>query len=185
LDSAITQETVENLIMDAGVVYLNYGTVGERILGATEGGNSFSVVREIRQIPVDGARGKVKGMSRLTKEDASLKVNLKEMSAANIMLAIAGATKSDFPAVTPTHDEIRSSGKISDTDYQDNVALVATVSGSTEPVVIILENALSDGNFDIGAKDKDEAVVPVEFSAHYDPADLTKVPYAIRYPKMS
>jgi hypothetical protein len=179
----ITEETLQNLILDAGVVYLNYGESEERILGATEGGNTFTVEREIREMPFDGLKGKTKGARRIIREDAKLTVNLKELSAENIALALAGAVAVDFPESTSTHKEIRSSGKIIDTDYTDNVALVATISGSDIPVVILVENALSDGNFEIGAVDKDEAVIPVEFSAHYDPEDEDGlVPYAIRYP---
>ncbi len=179
----ITEETLQNLILDAGVVYLNYGESEERILGATEGGNTFTVEREIREMPFDGLKGKTKGARRIIREDAKLTVNLKELSAENIALALAGAVVVDFPESISTHKEIRSSGTIVDTDYTDNVALVATISGSDIPVVILVENALSDGNFEIGAVDKDEAVIPVEFSAHYDPEDEDGlVPYAIRYP---
>lgn len=183
--SAITTETSKNLLFDAGVVYLNYGLQGERILGATEGGNTFTVEREIREIPVDGARGKVKGLRRIVSENCKLVVNLKELSVENIKLALSGSTSTDYPStIDKTHDEVRSTGKISDSDYTNNIALVATLSGSSAPVVCIIENALSDGNFEIGATDKEEAVVTVEFSAHYDPEDLTKVPWAIRYPSM-
>lgn len=185
---SITGETVKNLLLDAGVVYVNYGLgddMGERVLGATEGGNTFLVEREVREIPVDGARGKVKGLRRIVREDAKLTVNMKEMSAENIRLALSGAEVSDYPEEEEkTHDEIRSTGEITDDDYVDNVALVATLSGSDTPVVCIVENALSDGNFEIGAEDKDEAVVPVEFSAHFDVEDMGKTPWAIRYPVM-
>lgn len=182
---SITKETVKNLLCDAGVVYLNYGLEGERVLGATEGGNTFTIEREIREIPVDGARGKVKGLRRIVSENAKLTVNLKEMSAENIRLALAGAAVSDYPSTgEKTHDEIRSTGEIGDTDYANNVALVARLSGTNRPVVCVIENALADGNFEIGGKDKEEAVVPVEFSAHFDPEDMSTVPWAVRYPVM-
>ena len=185
MSGAITKQTVENLICGAGVVFINYNLPGERILGATEGGNTFTVEREIREMPMDGVRGKVKGLRRIISENAKLTVRMKEMSADNIMLALAGAGKFDYPSTEDkTHDEIRSIGAIGDSDYRDNVALVAKLSGSSTPVVCIIENALSDGNFEVGGKDKEEAVIPVEFSAHYDPEDMDTVPYAIRYPIM-
>jgi len=185
----VTKETLQSLILDAGVVYLNYGdTTNERILGATEGGNTFTVEREIREIPFDGMKGKTKGARRIIREDAKLTVNLKELTAENIATALAGATISEIPD-KEDYQEIRSTGFLQDSDYIDNVALVATISGSTKPVVIILENVLSDGNFEIGATDKEEAVIAVEFSAHYDPDDLeadgaVKVPYTIHYPEI-
>ncbi len=188
MSNSITHETTQNLLLDAGVVYINYGLgegQGERILGATEGGNTFTIEREIKEIEVDGTRGKTKGLRRIIGEDAKLVVNLKEMSAENIALALAGSIVSDFPSVTATHEEVRSTGDVSDSDYIDNVALVAKISGSNVPVVCIVENALSDGNFEIGTSHNDEAVIPVTFSAHYDPEDVTEtVPFAVRYPKM-
>lgn len=183
---AITSETAQNLLLDAGVVYINYGLgagQGERILGATEGGNKFKIEREIKEIELDGVKGKTKGLRRIISENASLEVNLKELSAENIALALAGSAVSDYPTVAASHDEIRSSGTIASSDYIDNVALVAKISGSGVPVICILENVIADGNFEIGATHNDEAVVPVVFSAHFDP-DVDEVPYAIRYPKM-
>lgn len=179
-----TSETVKNLILDAGIVYKNYGGAGEAVLGATMGGNSFSVEREIREIEVDGVLGKVKGLRRIITENAMLTVNLKEMSTANLKLALPGSTSTNYPSATPTHDSIVSVGKIADSDYLTNIALVATVSGSTTPVVILLSNALADGGFEIALEDKNEAVIEIQFSAHYDPATLTTVPYEIRYPKI-
>lgn len=53
----ITTKTVQNMLLDSGAVYINYGeTTGERIIGATSGGNSFVVEREIKEIEVDGAK---------------------------------------------------------------------------------------------------------------------------------
>jgi hypothetical protein len=181
----IRTETVKNLILDAGVVYVNYGLADERILGATQGGNTFVVEREIKEIEVDGAKGKVKGLRRIITENAMLTTNLREMSASNIKLALAGSTSTDVMAadgVTKTHDSIKSSGDISDADYLDNVALVAKVSGSNENVIIIVENALSDGGLTLNLEDKEENTTEVQFSAHYDPANLADVPYEVRYP---
>lgn len=260
--SAVTSTTVKNLILDEGVVYKNYGLAGEAIIGATAGGNSFTVEREIKEIEVDGVKGKVKGLRRLITENAMLTVNLKEMSTDNIKLALAGST-STAPTVNTivpaeylglgtsgaetftfnhapilgtevfyvdgvkanwvrgthytisgtdltiigtntialsaelttgytwnsgeaaTHDVITSNGTIADADYIDNVACVATVSGSTDPVIIILKNVLSDGNFELSLEDKEEAVIELQLSAHYDPASLSTPIYEIRYPKIS
>jgi|GEM_PF-790602 len=92
----VTQKTVENMLLDAGVVYVNYGLTTERVLGATNGGNKFLVEREFREVEIDGLKGKTKGMKRLLSENASLEVNLKEMSSENIMLALPGSTKTDY-----------------------------------------------------------------------------------------
>jgi hypothetical protein len=181
----IRTETAKNLILDAGVVYINYGKAGERILGATQGGNTFVVEREIKEIEMDGAKGKIKGLRRIITENAMLTVNMREMSTANIKFALAGSTSTDVLAadgVTKTHDSIKSSGDVSDSDYLDNVAIVAKVSGSGENIIVILENVLADGEFNLTFEDKEESTTEVQLSAHYDPANLENVPYEIRYP---
>lgn len=171
------------MLLDAGVVYLNYGEAEERVLGATSGGNGFVVSREIKEIEVDGSKGKTKGFRRIITENATLTTNLKELSAENIKIALAGSTST---VDGTTQDEtIKSTGQIVDADYLKNVALVTTISGDSKPVVIKIYNALSDGDLDITTSDKDEAVVELQLSAHYDPADLTKEIYDITYPNIA
>lgn len=154
-------------------------------MGATSGGNSFTVEREIKVIEVDGAKGKVKGLRRITEHNASLTVNLIEMSAENLKLALTAADLSDVMDQSGTvkiADKVAPRDKILDSDYIKNIALVATVSGTNEPCVIILYNALADDEIELELEDKEEGVLEVVFSAHYDPANLDQVPYEIRYP---
>ena len=174
----VTSTTTQHLILDAGVVYTNYGEISEETLGATHGGNTFEVTREIREIEVDGARGKIKGLRRKITENATLTVNLKEITSAAVQLALAGSTFNN----DGTHDVIKSNLAIAVGDYLDNVALVAEVSGTTNPIIIIIENALADNDLSVAFNDKDEGVLEIQFSAHYDPDALTTVPYEIRYP---
>lgn len=184
--SGITKETLQSMVLDAGVVYLNYGLESEKVLGATSGGNKFSVEREIKTTEVDGARGKVKGLRRLIAENVSLTTNLKELNARNIQLALAGSTLSDVmdEDLVPkkTHDKITTSSNIQDNDYLENISLVAELSGSKDPVIITLYNALSDGSFEMGLTDTEEAVVEVTFSAHYNPLAMDEPIYDIRFP---
>lgn len=189
--SGVTNNTVKNMILDAGVIYKNYGVEGdEAIIGATDGGNTFLVEREVREIPVDGLKGKTKGLRRIISENAQLTVNLKEMSTENLQMALPGTTAVDDPGEDPTHDKITSNFHLEDgivdaeaDDYIANVAFVGNVSGNDEPVVIMLHNVLSDGNFELNATDQEEGVVELQLSAHYDPEDLDEPIYEIRYPK--
>lgn len=176
----VSTATTKNIVLDAGVVYLNYGLVDERILGATSGGNTFTVEREVREIEIDGAKGKVKGLRRVTSENANLTVNLKEMSAENIKLALNGQI--DNTGID--HDVITSKGSISDSDYLENVAIVAPVLGQSNPCIIVLHNALSDGDsLEMSLEDDNESTIELQLSAHYDPTDLDTPIYEVRYPK--
>lgn len=88
----LTQEQIENIVIDTGVVYVNYGEIGERILAPVRGGNQFLVERTIRDIEFDGRRGKTKGMRRIVEENAKLVVGIMDLSMDNIALALSGAT---------------------------------------------------------------------------------------------
>ena len=177
----ITTETVKRLFVDAGSVYVNYVEPDERLLGATRGGNTFTIEQDVREIEVDGARGPVKGLRRIIEVRAQIVANLLEMTAENLKAALAGATVEE----NGTHDIITRKLTIKDSDYLKNVALVGEISGSQEPVICIVKNALADGNFSINTADKDEAGIDITFTGHIDPEYLDEEPWEIRFPKMA
>lgn len=177
----ITTETVKRLFVDAGAVYLNYDETDERLLGATRGGNTFTIEQEVREIEIDGARGPVKGLRRVVSVRAQIVANLLEMTTENLKAALAGATVEE----NGTHDIITRKLTIKDSDYLKNVALVGEISGSQEPVICIVKNALSDGNFSVNTADKDEAGLEVTFTGHFDPENLDEEPWEIRFPKIT
>lgn len=179
----VTTETVKRLFLDAGAVYLNYGETEERLLGATNDGNTFTIEQDVREIEVDGARGPVKGLRRIIEVRAQIVANLLELTAENLKTALAGSTMEDYPdGEEKTHDKISRKLTIADTDYIGNVALVGEISGSQEPVICIIKNALVDGNFNIDTADKEEAGLEVTFTGHFDPADMDDEPWEIRFP---
>lgn len=182
-NTGITTDTAKHMVLDAGAVYLNYGEPEERLFGATREGSEFTVEHEIREIEVDGLRGPTKGFRRVVEEHVRLTVNLLEMSAENVKTALVGAsvdntTDSDVRSVTR-------SLAMADIEYLTNIALVADYSGSSEPVVIILKNALSDGNFTLSASDREESVAELQFTGHFDPENLDQSPFEIRFPVIS
>jgi hypothetical protein len=176
-------------LLDAGAIYKNLtfdeltGDFTGTLLGATSGGNEFALAQETRVIEVDGIKGQSKGSVVIDSETPSLTVNLKEITAQNIALAIAGSSVDETDA---NYDIITSKGKIELTDYLENVAFVGRISGSNKPVVIIIDNAISLEGLTISTQDKAEAVIPVVFTGHYDEnnVELGTAPYKIYYPKM-
>jgi hypothetical protein len=184
-----TAQSPLHYLLDAGAVYKNLtfdaltGDFSGELLGATSGGNEFSLAQETRVIEVDGLKGQGKGNVVVDAEVPSLTVNLKELTAKNIALAIAG---SDIDVSNEFYDIITSKGKIELADYLTNISFVGRISGSDRPIVIVIENALSLEGLTIGTADKAEAVVPVVLTGHYDEnnVELGTAPYKIYYPKM-
>ena len=186
--NAYTSKTPDRYLLDAGAIYFNlkFSEAGEatgELMGATNGGNEFSLTQEMREIEIDGTKGRSKGGTVIQSENADLMVNLKELTADNIERAIAGATRDT--TTMKGYDIISSKGRILMEDYAENVAYVGRLSGNKKPVIIVLENALSMEGLSIATSDDDEATVPIKFGAHYnaDTTELEAAPYKIYWPK--
>ena len=174
-----TEQTPNNLMIDAGAIYKDYGLVGEALLGATSGGNEFQVVIKTRDVKVDGLKGTVKGLTRIISTDVTLKVNMLEVTAETLKIALMGEV--DLTGLD--YDVITGKTEIALTDYIDNIALVGRLSGSAKPVVIMLKNALSSDGIKFSNKDAVDNILPITFTASIDPATPTVSPYEIRFPK--
>lgn len=184
----VTKQTAERMLLDAGAIYKNLkkedGEWTGEALGATSGGNEFVVEIEQRQPEIDGIKTRIKGLSFVEEHESHLVVNLKELTAKNIQLAIGPA---DIDESGEEFDVITGRTTIEDDDYLENIAYVGRLSGSKKPVIIILKNALSAEGFTLGSEDNDEAVVPITFNAYvdFDDAQAGKTAYEIHWPKTS
>ena len=181
----LTSETFERLIIDAGQVRKNYVDENDTgvFLGATRGGSVFKVETEIREMPVDGAKGPVIGDKRIIKVTATLECNFIESTTEIYKRMLPGSSAASYPSSNATHDDITRAFQLSAEDYIDNVVLIGEVSGSEEPVILFIENALSDGKLSISLTDNDEAVNKITFIGHFDPDDLDAEPWKIRFPQ--
>lgn len=177
----ITTETYERLIIDAGQVRKNYVDENDPgvLLGATRGGSVFAVETELREMPVDGAKGPVKGDKRIIKVTASLECNFIESTTEIFKRILCGSSAVPFES---SHDDITRSLQLQASDYLTNVVMIGEVSGSSEPVILFIENALSDGKLSMSLSDNDETVNKVKFIGHFDPDDLDAEPWKIRFP---
>lgn len=180
--TGITENTPDRYIIDSGAVFLGFTDFDNpgTLLGATSGGSTFTIEQEITELPVDGSHGPVKGCRRITGTKAALTVNLLEHTLANMKLTLAGSTSVTFEVFW---DAVQRNAQIQDSDYIDNVTLIGEVSGNERAVAIQLKNAIIDSNFELSFIDKEEGVIAVTFTAHFDPADLETEPWVIIWPK--
>ena len=176
--NGISADTYERLALDSGAVYLNYGTPQQELIGATRGGNTISVESEIREMPADGAPGPVLGSQRRVRTVPKLTVNLLEMKTDGLEMNLVGSEHTS----NATHDVITRNRQIELGDYFGNVTLVLQKTGTDEVFGFTLKNALSLGNYELAAADDDEAVTVLEFTGHYDPANLADDPWEIFNP---
>lgn len=157
--SKLTLEQIEKIVMDTGVVYVNYGLGGERTLAPCRGDNTFSVEAEIREVEVNGLKGKTKGLRRKIAENATLEVNLMDLSLENLKMALPGSRL--------VENKLTNGWTIKSTDYIDNVTLIGKDMGDNYKKVTI-NNALMDESLSVAMNEDAESVIKLVFSAHYD-----------------
>jgi len=167
----ITADTYKRFIIDSGAVYTGFTSFASlgTLLGATRGGSSLVIEQEIKDMEVDGARGGVIGSRRITMVKATLTVNFIEHTLAGLKRALVG---SDSAAFETNWNAITRDLVIADADFLADVTIVGEVSGDSDAMAISLKNAIADGNFELTFADKEEGVISMAFTSHFDPADL-------------
>lgn len=186
--SGFNSETAEKLLLDAGAFLKNFvvGTdtfdaavTAGKLIGATQGGGTFSAVPTVRKIEIDGVKGAAKGLEVIDEWVVTLMANVKEVSAESIQLALGASDIVDGPT---GYKKITANNYIELDDYVDNVVWVGKLSGSDTPVIIEVKNAISLGGITLNMEDKNEGLIPTTFTGHYDSTDLDTPPFTIYYP---
>lgn len=189
--SGYTKETAQNLLLDAGAFFKNFDVENDdfdgavkagKLLGATKDGGEFSATPTVRQIEVDGIKGKAKGLEMIDTWDVYLKANVLEIKKETLAAALCASELDE--KTNPDYDIITAKNSIELTDYIDNVTWVGTLSGSDKPVVIQVFNAINTDGLKLTTKDKDQAVIAMTFYGHYDQEQLNTPPFEIYYPKV-
>lgn len=175
----ITDETLNNLLLDAGAVYLDYGTETEALLGCCSGASEFSVIPKYRSISANGVMSSTKGLNFKISEEVTLKVSLLEVTAATLQMALNANVDS-----TGLEADILTGGANGKLKYLINVALVTRISGNQQPIVIILKNAINLDGLKLKTEDQKDNLLPVTFTANLDLNDLNGSAYEIHYPKV-
>jgi len=171
-----------NLILDAGAVYMNFVSQDDPgiLLGATRGGNVFTIEQEIKDMPVDGVKGPAKGSRRFTRVNAKLTCHFIEHTLALYQIGIPGSETT----IGPDHIKLSRNLVITDEDYINNIVIVAQVSATNETVVCGVRNALADGNFEMGTEDSNERGLTLQFTGHLDKQNLDEEPWILMYPEI-
>ena len=189
--TGFTQDTAKRLLLDAGAFVKDFEPATDtwdtvkttKIIGATQGGGSFSAVPTIRRIEIDGVKGAAKGLEALDEWVVTITANVKEVSADALALALASSTNT--AAGTPEgYNKIAANNSIELTDYLTNITWIGKLSGSDQPVIILVKNALCTNGLSLTMADKAEGVIALTFTGHYDPSELDSPPFEIYYPEV-
>lgn len=193
-----TASTPKHYLINAGAIYKNLawnkagGTGGKgqwegELLGATSGGNKVTIEVNYRVIEIDGVFTPAVGQKILESQVAKIEANVKELTAENIRLAINGEIKEADGTNAPTgYKVISGKPKLENTDYIENLGIVGTMSGTNDPIIVIIDNALCTSGLDFETKDNEEAVISMTFEAHADEdkVDDLSLPCRIYFPNI-
>jgi len=163
--TGLREETPSNMLLSAGTVYKNlvFDTASSAwngvIVGATSGGNKFIYKPGITSVDIDGVHVKTEGLDIKQGEEASLEVNLVEVTAGSVKRAMMGTVAKD--EVTG-FSVIETKANLTAEDYEDNVAFVG-FRNDGQPVIIILGKAICLDGLELEGKSKDKSVIKYKF----------------------
>lgn len=184
--------TAKNYLINAATIYTGVkyddvaGDFTGTLHGATSGGVTLTVEQSYRDIEIDGtSHMKVKGNKVLESATATVTANMKELTAENIRKSLNGTIReAGVGEASVGYQVIETKRYLDDTDYIENMAIVGTLSGTDEPVIAILDNAISTGGLELGTEDNNEAVVEQTYEAHatVEQLDADQYPWRILFP---
>ena len=189
-----TSTTSKNYVIDAATVYTNVTYVeatgfAGTLHGATSGGVTVTIEQSYRDIEVDGtSHMKVKGNKVMESATASVTANVKEITAETIRKSLNGSLASAAAIDAPTgYKVITTKRYIEDADYLNNIAVVGRLSGTAEPVIFILDNALCTSGFEGSTEDNNEMVIEQVYEAHASVEQLLadEYPWKILFPTIA
>lgn len=165
----LTKKQVENIQIDEGLVFVDYGEETERKLAPTRGGGEFSATASIRNIEFDGRSGATAGTQVIEEQEAILKVVSLCMSQEELLFAMPFARKQgegeDMVIKNPK------CGIIPESAYCKNITMFAKlVSGKYKKITIY--NPMSENGLTVKAAPKAEGEISLEIRAHYTIDDL-------------
>ena len=184
--SGITAKTPKNILLGAGTIHKGLTLEGgkwnfeESLIGATSGGTKLSIVPEIKNIEVDGANVKVKGLTVKVGETATIETNMVELTPDWIKMSVIGkAGESAYEG----YDEIVSKRQFEDGDYINNFAYVGKYIDG-RPVIIVFDYALCSTGLEVEGKNKENGVFKATFECYAElSSEADILPYHIYTPK--
>ncbi|KIR03462.1 hypothetical protein P261_02277 [Lachnospiraceae bacterium TWA4] len=187
--SGITENTPKNIMLGAGTIHKdlkfdsesNTWNFKESLLCATSGGSKVTITPELKDIEVDGALVKVKGLQQKVGETATMETNPVELTPKILKMSLIGDEIDSETAIG--YSEIKSRARIEEDDYLENMAYVGkTLEG--KPIIILFEYAICTSGLALEGKNKEASVPPFTFECVADLSpESDTLPWHIYYPK--
>lgn len=168
----------ESFIIDSGAVYINYDENNQRLLGATEGGNQFGLETEYRKMSFDNVKGELTGSHRIIGSIPKIIANIIEINYELLNMALPGS----FITFQSGSVEIkRAIKKLLESDYINNISIVAQHGGTGCYIVFKILNAITIEDIEIPFEDSAESVIECTFAGCFTPDDQKNEPWTIDF----
>lgn len=168
--------TQTNTFRGTGLLYIDYGLVGQRAIGATKDGEiKITIDREFMHTDYSGMYGPTKGNHEITKEVTSMEFDLLELGYQNFEDCWAGNVVTD----EGTYHKITGDLTVADADYHTNVVWAGQRKDG-KYAIYYLKNALGDGKIESALKAHENLACNVKFTACYDNSTPTTPPWELR-----
>ena len=182
----ITNDTINNIMLNAGVFYKNLtyqnGDWTGTVVGATSGGGTINIEPEYLDVEVDGATVAVKGLTKQkVGETATIEMNLTELTE-GVVVSVLNLTE-DSSKSNEGYTCYTTKTNIDETNYLENVAFVGTTTNGSN-VIVIMPNAVCTSAFSLSGQNKTQATYTIQYqcTASLDSNNLMKLPIEIYFP---
>lgn len=180
----ISQTTPSNILLGAGTWHKGLmfasGKWEGTCVGATSGGGKIALSGELKDIELDGATVKVKGLTVKQGGTATAEVNFAELSNAVLKMGtLFTEGESDAEGFTMLVDK----ANITDGDYLDDFGFVGETADGSKQIIVIFEHALCTSGLELEGKAKENAVIKLTLEACAAiEGNLDTLPVKIYYP---
>ena len=162
---------------------LSSGGWGGTILGATSGGGKLTIQGELKDIELDGALVKVKGLTVKTGGTATAEINFAEVNSDLLSKLMLGKKVTVGDEVVAGFDLIKDKAHIESGDYIQNFGFVGETADGSKELIVIFDYALCTSGISIEGKNKENSVFAGTFTAYADiDCDLDVLPVRFYYP---
>lgn len=186
--NGVSTKTPEQIPLGAGTIHKNLKytegsgwNTATTCVGATSGGNKWSVVPKLYYPPIDGVSVKLKEVAHQIGEEAKMEINMIEVTKDLILASTLGKTATSEDAAM---EAIESAGVVQDDHFWENIAFVGkTLKGKS--IIIVMENPLCSSGMENEGKNEESGVNKYTFECHasIEDVNLNKLPWKIYYPK--
>ncbi len=176
MKTELTKQMIENIQIDHGVLFKNYGLEGEELIGPLRGGTNFKVERTYRNIEYDGSKGETEGLTTLDDENATLTAKTINASMETFADKLPGAKVTrDEQNKKITKIEAGDLGLIAEEAYTKNITMFAQKVGGGF-IKVTIRRVLDKNGLDFSAVQKAEGEIELSYKAHHKYTDETSEP---------